>query len=186
MTNPVDFSKYNNDWYKKEIGASRLKQIAWYWINTIFFICPLLPGSGIKRFFLRLFGASIGKDVILKPAINIKYPWKLTIGDHSWIGERVWIDNLARVEIGKNVCVSQGALLLTGNHDFTSPAFDLIVKKIVLEDGVWIGAQATVCPGVICETHAVLSAGSIATQNLERYKIYQGNPAVFVKDRIIS
>ncbi|PWT74354.1 MAG: colanic acid biosynthesis acetyltransferase WcaF [Bacteroidetes bacterium] len=186
MNNPVDLSKYNNDWYKKEIGASRLKQMVWYCINVLFFISPILPGSGIKRFFLRAFGAKVGEGVVLKPSINIKYPWKLTIGDHSWIGERVWIDNLALVEIGKNVCVSQGALLLTGNHDFTRMDFDLIVKKIVLEDGVWIGAKAMVCPGVICESHAVLAAGSIATQNLESYKIYQGNPAICVKERMVS
>lgn len=186
MTNPVDLSTYNNDWYKKEIGASRVKQITWYCINVLFFISPIIPGSGIKRFFLRMFGAKIGEGVVLKPSINIKYPWKLTIGDHSWVGERVWIDNLAHVEIGKNVCVSQGAFLLTGNHDFTRTTFDLIVKKIILEDGVWIGAKATVCPGVICGSHAVLSAGSIATQNLERYKIYQGNPAVCIKERSVG
>src|SRR6516225_8838965 len=132
MSNTVDLSKYNNDWYKKEIGASRLKQITWYCINVLFFISPIFPGSGIKRFFLRLFGAKIGDGVVLKPSINIKYPWKLKIGDHSWIGEKVWIDNLAQVDIGNNVCVSQGALLLTGNHDFTLATFDLIVKNIVL------------------------------------------------------
>jgi putative colanic acid biosynthesis acetyltransferase WcaF len=77
-------------------------------------------------------------------------------------------------------------MLLTGNHDYASPGFDLEVKKIVLEDGVWIGAQAVVCPGVICQSHSVLSVKSVATKNLEAYKIYQGNPAVFVKDRIIE
>jgi len=186
MNMQVSNEKYNNEWFKREIGASRLKQIAWYLVNVLFFINPLNPGSGLKRFFLRLFGAKIGLGVVLKPAINIKYPWKLSIGDHSWIGEKVWIDNLAFVEIGKNVCISQGAVLLTGNHDFTKASFDLIVKKIILEDGVWIGAQSLVCPGVICESHAVLAAQSIANQNLSAYKIYQGNPAVFVKERIIN
>src|SRR5882672_1280964 len=132
MSGQVFNDKYNNDWYKQEIGASRFKQFCWYFTNAIFFISPLNPGSGLKKFFLRLFGAKIGIGVVLKPAINIKYPWKLSIGDHSWIGERVWIDNLAFVEIGKNVCVSQGAVLLTGNHDFTKASFDLIVKKIIL------------------------------------------------------
>jgi putative colanic acid biosynthesis acetyltransferase WcaF len=186
MNNQVKNAEYNNDWYRREIGASRFKQICWYLVNAGFFINAGIPSSSLKKFFLRLFGARIGKAVVLKPGINIKYPWKLVIGDHSWIGERVWIDNLAEVQIGSNVCLSQGAILLTGNHDFTKSSFDLVVKKIVLQDGVWIGAAAMVCPGVTCASHAVLAAGSIATQDLETYKIYQGNPALFVKERVIS
>src|SRR5580765_4523427 len=104
MNKAVANETYNNEWFKQEIGASRSKQIVWYLVNVFFFINPLITGSGVKRFFLRLFGAKIGTGVVLKPAINIKYPWKLAIGDHSWIGERVWIDNLGSVEIGRNVC----------------------------------------------------------------------------------
>ena len=177
---------YNNDWFKKEINASRIKQILWYFINVIFFISPINPSSAIKKILLRLFGAKIGTGVMFKPGINIKYPWKLIVGDYSWIGEKVWIDNLTTIEIGKNVCISQGAMLLTGNHNYSSSTFDLIIKKIILEDGVWIGAHAIVCPGVICESHAVLAVNSVATKNLETYKIYQGNPAVFIKDRIVE
>jgi putative colanic acid biosynthesis acetyltransferase WcaF len=186
MNRQVSNASYNNDWFKKEIQASKLKQITWYITNALFFVCPLNPSSGLKKILLRLFGAKIGKAVVCKPGINIKYPWKLEIGDHSWIGEKVWIDNLAHVTIGKNVCLSQGAMLLTGNHDYTSETFDLQVKEIILEDGVWIGAQAVVCPGITCFTHAVLSVKSVAVKNLEAFKIYQGNPAVFVKDRIIT
>ncbi|MFI5156694.1 MAG: WcaF family extracellular polysaccharide biosynthesis acetyltransferase [Chitinophagales bacterium] len=186
MRNQVSNENYNNDWFKREIGASRLKQIIWYFTNVFFFINPMNPGSGNKRFLLRLFGAKIGKGVVLKPSINIKYPWKLSIGDFSWIGEKVWIDNLGQVDIGKNVCISQGAMLLTGNHDYTKQRFDLMIGKIVLEDGVWIGAKAMVCPGVSCETHSVLAAHSVATQNLSAHQIYQGNPARAVKERVIQ
>jgi putative colanic acid biosynthesis acetyltransferase WcaF len=75
---------------------------------------------------------------------------------------------------------------MTGNHDYTKAGFDLFVSMIVLEDGVWIGARSVVCPGVVCETHAVLTANSVATQNLSAYKIYQGNPALFIKERVIG
>ncbi len=182
----TDLSSYNNSWYKKEIGASRLKQVCWYFTNIVFFLNPLIPGSSVKRTLLRWFGAKIGKGVVIKPAVNIKYPWKLRIGDHSWIGEKVWIDNLADISIGDHVCISQGAMLLTGNHDYTKPTFDLVVKGIVLENGVWIGARALVCPGLRCHTHAVLSALSVATKDLEAYTIYQGNPAVPVRQRTFS
>ncbi|OQP66878.1 acyl transferase [Niastella vici] len=182
----VDHSIYNNEWYKREIGAGKLKQLLWYFINVIFFINPLNVSGGVKRFWLQVFGAKIGKGVVLKPAINIKYPWKLSIGDYSWIGEKVWIDNLANVTIGKSVCISQGAMLLTGNHNYSKKSFDLMVKGIELEDGVWIGAQSIVCPGILCKTHAVLSTLSVATKDLEQYTVYQGNPAEPVRQRVIS
>lgn len=186
MRQQVANNTYNNDWFQKEIGASKLKQAAWYFVNILFFINPLNPLSGLKRSLLRLFGARIGVGVVLKPGINIKYPWKLVVGDYSWIGEKVWIDNLAPVTIGKSVCLSQQAMLLTGNHDYSKTSFDLIVKGIILEDGVWIGARALVCPGVVCQSHAVLAAGSTATGELLPYQIYQGNPACSIRERIIK
>lgn len=182
----TDLSSYNNDWYKAEIKASRLKQLVWYVTNIFFFKNSLNVSSGLKVGLLRMFGAKVGKGVVIKPSVNIKYPWKLVIGNHSWIGENVWIDNLADIVIGSNVCLSQGAMLLTGNHDYRKPTFDLLVKGIILEDGVWIGAQAMVCPGITCASHSVLSACSVATKNLEADRIYQGNPAVEIRERIIS
>lgn len=151
----------------------------------LFFRSGLIPVSSVLVFILRLFGAKIGKDVRIKPYIYIHYPWKLTIGDHSWLAE-CRIENLAAVIIGKNVCVSQNAMLLTGNHNYKSSDFDLITRPVVLEDGVWIGAKAVVCPGITAGSHSVLTVGSIATNNLETYSIYQGNPAVKVKDRVIN
>jgi len=163
-----------------------LKRILWYFVNVIFFRSALNPFNGLKIFLLRLFGAKVGKDVIIKPSVNIKYPWRLTIGNYIWIGENVWIDNLDEVIIGDNSCISQGAMLLCGNHNYKKSAFDLITGKIILEDGVWIGAQSVVCPNVLCKTHSVLAVNSVATNNLDQYTIYQGNPAVKIRKRIID
>ena len=168
------------------IGASAIKQVLWYFTNIIFFKNSFITGSGIKSTLLRLFGASIGRGVVIKPCVNIKYPWKLSVGNHSWIGENVWIDNLANVTIGDNVCLSQGAFLLTGNHNYKKTSFDLMALPIILEEGVWIGAKATVCPGVVCGSHAVLAVGSVASSNLEPYAIYRGNPAIQSGTRTIS
>jgi putative colanic acid biosynthesis acetyltransferase WcaF len=134
---------------------------------------------------LKLFGAKLGQGVVIKPSVNIKYPWKLRIGDHSWIGEEVWIDNLSDVIIGNNVTISQGALLLTGSHDHSRETFDFISYPIVLEDGAWIGANAIVFGGVTCKSHSVLGINSVAEKNLEPYIIYKGNPAIPVIERII-
>jgi putative colanic acid biosynthesis acetyltransferase WcaF len=177
----------NNALYKTTlvIGASKLKQVAWYLVN-MFIINSPVPGSGFRVFFLRQFGATIGTGVVIKPHVNIKFPWKLIIGNFSWIGERVWIDNLDFVTIGQSVCISQGAFLLTGNHDFKKVTFDLITAPVNVEDGVWIGAAAIVCPGVQCGTHAVLSVAAVAAKDLQPYGIYKGNPAEKMAERTIG
>ncbi len=179
----TDLSKYNNDWYQP--GGSVLKKTCWYVLHAIF-IHSAFPFSSFKVFLLRLFGASIGTSVTIKPNVTIKYPWHLTIGNHVWIGEQVWIDNLSRVTIKNNCCVSQGAMLLCGNHDYSKTSFDLIVKDITLEEGVWIGAKSIVCPGVSIGSHSVLTVNSVASKNLESCAIYQGNPAVKIKERVIK
>ncbi len=178
----TDLSRYNNDWYRP---GARWKIILWHFTNAWLFNSYAPLPSGLKVSLLRLFGARVGVGVMIKPAVNIKYPWLLFIGDHVWIGEGVWIDNLTEVTIGNNVCLSQGAMLLTGNHDYRSPTFDLKVAAITLENGAWIGAKATVCPGVRVGSHAILSVGSVATRALDSYTVYQGNPAVAIRKRDI-
>jgi putative colanic acid biosynthesis acetyltransferase WcaF len=178
----VRLNSFDNSWYNP---GSAPKRVLWLCVNALFFNHGLAVLNGLKIGLLRAFGARVGKGVLIKPSVNIKYPWFLSIGDHCWIGENVWIDNLAPVHIGDHVCLSQGAMLLTGNHDFTSTAFDLILKPITLEEGVWIGARSTVCPGVHAEPHAVLSVQSVATSRLSAYTIYQGNPALPKKERQI-
>lgn len=177
----VDLSSYDNSWYKP--GRGVLLRTIWYFINALLFNSYLFPFSGLKVFLLRLFGAQIGKGCVIKPKVNIKYPWKLKVGDYCWIGEKVWIDNLAEVEIGNNVCLSQGAMLLCGNHDYKKTTFDLIVKPIIIKEGAWIGAQSVVCPGVIVGSYAVLSVASVATTELEENFIYSANPAKKVRSR---
>jgi putative colanic acid biosynthesis acetyltransferase WcaF len=180
-TRRVDLSTFNNDWYQP--GGSAFQRLVWYFVNALFFISPLNPISGLKVWLLRAFGAKVGQGVIIKPGVNIKYPWRLDIGDHVWIGERVWIDNLADVRIEAHVCLSQGAMLLTGNHDYRRSSFDLMIGEITLRQGCWIGAKTVVCPGVEVGAHAVLSVGSIANRNLAPDQIYRGNPAEVVRGR---
>jgi len=163
-----------------------LKRILWHYVNGFVFKTSLFPVYGIKIALLRLFGAKIGQQVEIKPNVNIKYPWNLTIADEVWIGEDVWIDSLVMVTIGSNVCISQGAMILTGSHNYKKTSFNLITGEVVLEDGVWIGAKAVVNQGITIASHSVLTTGSIATKNLEAYSIYQGNPATKIRDRVIN
>jgi len=180
----TNLSEYNNSPYHP--GGNASKRILWYYLNALIFKTYLLPFNGLKVFILRLFGAKVGKNITIKPGVNIKYPWHLTIGDQVWIGENVWIDSLVPVLIGNNVCISQGAILLTGSHNYKKTTFDLITGSIVLEDGVWVGAGAIINGGISAGTHSVLTSGSVANKNLEAYFIYQGNPAVKIRQRVIE
>ena len=181
---PVDLSSYSSAHFDR--GASKLRECLWLIVSLVLFRwCPF-SFSALKRLTLRAFGARIGRNVTIKPQVKITFPWKLTIGDHVWLGEECWLLNLERITIGSNVSISQRAFLCTGNHDYKSPTFGLIVKPITVEDGAWIGAGAWVGPGVKVCSHAVLAAGSVATKDLEPFGIYQGNPAVFLKQRVIE
>jgi putative colanic acid biosynthesis acetyltransferase WcaF len=183
MSKKVDLSSYDNSFYKPGIW---LKIISWYCINELVLKNSLLPFSILRIIVLRCFGAKIGIGVTIKPGVSVKYPWFLVIGDHCWIGENVWIDNLTNISIGDNVCISQGAILLCGNHNYKKYTFDLITKPIVLEEGVWVGAKSMVCPGVTLKSHSVLCVGSVANRDLEAYCVYMGNPALKIKERKID
>lgn len=174
---------FDNKGYKP---GSMAKRSLWYVMKILFFNTLIPFSSGLKRNILRIFGAKIGKAVVIKPNVHIKYPWMLSIGDHSWIGEGVWIDNLGEVNICANCCISQGAMLLCGNHNFSVSSFDLIVRNITLEEGVWLGAKSIVTAGVTCHTHSVLSVGSVASKDLEAFSIYRGNPAEKIKSRTLK
>ncbi len=151
-------------------GANFAKQILWYFINALFVRASWNPFMGIKIRLLKTFGAKIGKGMVIKNNVNIKFPWKLTVGDNVWIGENVWIDNLVYGSLFWVTCLSlAGSLLLTGNHDYTLSSFDYRNAPITIESGAWIGAKAIVCPGVTVQTHAILTVGSVATKELEAW-----------------
>jgi putative colanic acid biosynthesis acetyltransferase WcaF len=180
----INLRNYDNSWYRP--GRSSLWRTAWFFLGLPILRSSWIPSSSLRVDLLRLFGARIGERVTIKPGVNIKYPWHLTIGDDSWIGERCWIDNLTAVRIGSNVCISQGAYLCTGNHNWSSPGFDLMIAPIQLCDASWAGAMCILTPGTVLGEGAVASAGSLVIGAIPDYQIYAGNPAVFVKKRRIE
>lgn len=184
MTEPasVDLSQYQRGDY--DPGPPVLRAL-WYVAGLLFIESPIPWPYPMKAAILRWFGASIGVGVVLKPRLRIKYPWFLTVGDHSWLGEDLWIDNLAAVRIGNQVCLSQGACVLTGNHDRTSRTFDLRLAPVEIGDGAWIGARALLCPGTRVGALAMVQAGAVAHGDIEPAGIYAGNPAVRIGTREI-
>ena len=176
----TDLSRFNTGKYK---AGPRWKVVLWYLFNYFVFNSSIPWPYRVKVRLLRMFGASVGNNVIIKNRVRIKNPWRLEIGDNSWIGEDVWIDNLENVVLGNNVCVSQGAVLLTGNHDYTASDFPYRLGKIQIADGVWIGAQSIVCPGTTCGSHSILTVNSVASKAMEEWGIYSGNPARLIRRR---
>jgi len=165
--------------------GSKIKILIWSLINYYILNSSLPFPQKFKVLLLKLFGARVGSGLVIKLKVRVKYPWRISIGDNCWIGESVWIDNLEDVHIGSNVCISQGAMLLTGNHDYKISNFPYRLGKIILEDGVWIGANSVVCPNVVCKSHSILTVNSVATKDLDAWGIYSGNPAVKVRIREI-
>ena len=181
---PVRLDRFDNGWYRP--GRSPLVCAAWFFLGLPLLRSSWMPLSSVRRLLLRAFGARVGEGVVIKPGVRVKYPWRLEIGAHAWIGEDAWIDNLEHVTIGANACVSQGVYLCTGNHDWTDPNFGLIVKPITVGACAWVGARATVCPGVRIGEGAILTAGGVAMKEVLSYEIHGGNPAAFMRRREIG
>lgn len=164
-------------------GVSKFKEAIWYLLKISFFLTPIPFPQKFKVFLLRSFGAKIGRGTVIKPRVNIHMPWKLEIGDYTWIGEEVFILNFEPIKIGSNVCISQRAFLCGGNHNYRDPAFSYRNGPITIEDGAWIGACCFIGPYVTIGTDTVVSASSAVTTKLKPNSIYRGNPLEFVKNR---
>jgi putative colanic acid biosynthesis acetyltransferase WcaF len=158
-------------------GAPRWKEALWMLVKSLFFLHSLPLPSPLRVGLLRIFGARIGRNVVVRARVNITYPWRLSVGDHVWLGEEVQILSLAPVTIESNVCVSQRAFLCTGSHAFRSPTFDLVTKPIVIREGSWIAAQAFVAPGVTIGPGSMVAAGAVVTRDVPPGVVVSGNPA---------
>ena len=148
--------------------------------RCIFFQNSFPWPSELRVELLRSFGAKIGKAVVIRANVNVSFPWRLTIGDHAWIGEDVGILSLASVTIGSNVCISQRAYLCAGSHDSRREDFKLKTAPITIEDSTWIAASAFVGPGLTVGKGSVVSAGAVVMRNVPVNSFVQGNPAQVV------
>jgi len=164
-------------------GAPLLVEAAWYFCGLPLLRSHWITSSSFRSRLLRLFGAKIGKGVYIKPGLRVKFPWYFDVGDHTWLGEDLWVDNLAQVTIGPHCCISQGAYLCTGNHDWSAPDMRLFRKPIRCERGSWVGARSVVCPGVTLRAGAIAAAGSVITRDIPTMEVHAGNPAGFVRRR---
>ena len=164
-------------------GRFKYWVILWYLLKLAFFVSAFPWPKKFKCGLLRKFGATVGDSLLLKPKVNIHLPWQLEIGDHTWIGEEVFILNFSKVKIGSHCCISQRVFLCTGNHDFRDPSMPYRNFPITIKDGAWIGAQSFVAPGVTIGTDCVITAGSVVLKDMPDNMICSGNPCRPIKPR---
>lgn len=156
--------RYDNSDFSR--GASKIKEGAWWVVRSVLF-APWFPiPSFLKVVALRLFGAKVGCGVVIRSRVNITFPWRLSIGDHVWIGDEVLILSLAPVTIASHVCISQRAFLCTGSHRFRSENFDLLTKPITIGESSWIAANVFIGPGVTLVPGTFCKAGAVVTKSV--------------------
>lgn len=143
------------------------KGIVYLWAaaELIFVSNPWQVSSRLRVSVLRLFGADIGEQVIFRPRTRVKFPWKLRIGDRSWIGEGVWIHNQDQVAIGHDVVISQETFITTGSHALRRD-MSLITKPVVVEDGAWVTSRCVVTGGVTIGSSAVVEPLSLVSNDV--------------------
>lgn len=151
-------------------------QLWWLIQGTVFLWSPQFM-YGWRRWLLRRFGARIGKDVLIRPSARITYPWKVKIGERSWVGDYAELYSLGEIVIGRDAVVSQNAYLCTGGHDIRALGFDIFAKPITVEDEAWVAAGVFVHPGVTIARGSVVGARSVVTKSTRPYYVYIGSPA---------
>ena len=177
----IELSKYKQDWYDR--GRPGWFIILWWFVQGTFFRLTLHNMYRYRAFILRIFGAKVGKNVKIRASAKFHYPWKIEIGENSWIGDNVYFYSLDKIIIGSNCVISQNTYLNTGNHEISDPYFGLITKKIVINDGVWIGANCFVNLGVIIGENSVVGAMSNVIKNISDNLVCVGNPCKAIASR---
>lgn len=181
MKNIIKLNEYNQDWYSR--GRNELTVIIWWLVQGTVFRFSLHNMYGWRNFLLKLFGTKVGRGVKIRATAKFTYPWKVNIGDYSWIGDNVNLYSLDNIEIGSNCVISQDSYLCTGSHNIKDPYFSLITKPIVIKDGAWVASDVFVYPGVIIHEMGVAAARSTVTKEIPENEVYAGSPAKFIKKR---
>ena len=162
-----------------EAKPHRAKRILWLLVSKLLYVAPWCIRSAVFRWF----GAEVENDCALYPSARYYAPWNLACGSRVCVGPGAEIYNKAKVRIGSNVVISQGAYICTASHDISSPTMDLVLKPITIRDNVWIAAKAIILPGVTIGEGAVVGAGAVVAKDIPPWSVVVGNPARVVKKR---
>ncbi len=166
-------------------GRSKVMVLLWWFLQAVIFPVTLHAHHGPRRWLLRLFGAKVGQGVVIRPTARFTYPWHVTLGDHSWVGDDVVLYSLAPITVGDHCVISQRSYLCTGSHDINDPRFGLVVKPVTIENGVWLASDCFVSPGVIVGANSVVGARSSVYRSLPAGYVCFGNPCRPVAPRTL-
>lgn len=170
----VDLRSYDQSWFDR--GRPTWYILFWWLVQAIAFPLTPHPLNNVRCAILRLFGADIGKGVLIRPTARFTYPWKVTIGDYSWIGDDVVFYSLDRIHIGQHCVISQKSYLCTGSHDIHDPGFGLKTASITIDNGVWIAADCFIGLGVKIGANAVIGARSSVFTHMPPGQVCWGSP----------
>lgn len=172
----IDLRRYDQSGFDR--GRPSLVVLLWWLVQAIAFPLSLHNADGFRCSLLRIFGAKIGDKVKIRPTARVTYPWKIAIGDYSWIGDDVVLYSIDRITIGSQCVISQKSYLCTGSHDLQDPAFSLITAPIAIEPGVWVATDCFVAPGVVIGANAVIGARSTVFKSMPPAQVCWGSPCL--------
>jgi putative colanic acid biosynthesis acetyltransferase WcaF len=164
-------------------GRQKLGRFAWYAVQATLFRPSPHNAYAWRRWLLRLFGATLARNVRIRRTVRIEVPWHLTIGQGTSVGDFAILYSLGPITLGKNVTISQYAHLCAGTHDATTRAMTLIRAPITVGDDAWIAADAFVGPNVNIGDRTILGARASAFADLPPDIVAGGNPAKMIKPR---
>ncbi len=170
----VDLSRYDQGCFDR--GRPGWYILLWWLVQAIAFPLSLHNLSGFRCWLLRQFGARIGRRVLIRPTARFTYPWKVTIGDQSWIGDDVIFYSLDEIHVGRDCVISQKTYLCTGSHRIDDPAFGLITAPIRIGNGAWVATDCFLGPGVAIGANAVIGARSSVYRDIPARQVAWGNP----------
>lgn len=159
-------------------GRSAFIVLLWQFVRGTLFAWSPQPAYAWRRWLLRVFGAEIGHEVIIRPSARVTYPWKVAIGDYSWVGDDVEIYSLGPIRIGSHTVVSQRSFLCGGGHDYGDLAFPVIQDAVTVGDEVWVATDCYIAPGVTIGHGAIVAARSTVLSDVPAATIVAGTPAV--------
>lgn len=163
--------------------STKLKRILWAGVEATLFRLSFHTMNRWRCFLLRRFGASVGKNCMIRRTARVYYPWNLSMGEMCVIGDKVEVYSLGKITIGDRAMVSQESYLCAGTHDYTDPALPLLTPPVTVGKDAWVCARAFVGPGVTVGEGAVLAACGVAVKNIAPWTIWGGNPAKFIDQR---
>lgn len=171
----------------QEITTKSLNRLKWifldFWLYVLNRLAYEMPIHFVRRFAFRISGMKMGKDSFIHMWTRVYNPAGIEIGEGTIIGDHAFLDGRAPLIIGNHVDIASQVLIYNSEHDVHSDGFDPVEEPVEIGDYTFIGARATILPGVKIGRGAVVAAGAVVTKNVADFEIVGGVPAQKIGER---